>query len=84
MTDQIVYIVVDVEVDGPIPGCHSMLNLSAVATDHTGNGIGTFSVNIMPPLGTSPRSRHAFMVERSQRHYLGADHEEFVALEGRD
>jgi hypothetical protein len=54
VTDQIVYIVVDIEADGPTPGCHAMRNLSAVATDQNGKEIGTFSVNITPPMGTSP------------------------------
>ena len=54
VAEQIVYIVADIETDGPVPGCHAMRNLSAVATDQTGTEIGAFSVNIAPPIGTSP------------------------------
>lgn len=54
MADEIIYFVVDIEVDSPTPECHAMRNLSAVATDQTGNEIGIFSVNIIPSLATSP------------------------------
>ena len=40
--DNNVYVSVDVETDGPIPGPYSMLSLGAVAFRPTGEAIGTF------------------------------------------
>ena len=54
MVDQVTYIVVDIETDGPSPGRHAMRNLSAVAADEVGNEVASFSVNITPSLDTSP------------------------------
>ncbi len=41
-----IYVSIDVETDGPIPGPHSMLSLGAAAFDHTGSLIGTFTCNL--------------------------------------
>lgn len=41
-----VYVSVDIEADGPIPGPHSMLSLGAVAYDETGRVVGEFTVNL--------------------------------------
>ena len=54
MGDQSFYVVVDIETDGPFPGQHAMRNLSAVATDDRGKELGSFSVNLDPPLNTAP------------------------------
>lgn len=54
MTDQSFYIVVDIETDGPFPGRHAMRNLSAIATDDTGQEIGAFTVNLIPEKDTAP------------------------------
>lgn len=58
-----IYISVDVETDGPIPGPNSMLSLGAAAFKRIGQGqtksndfemVGTFSINIKPIDGASP------------------------------
>lgn len=41
-----IYISVDVETDGPIPGDNSMLSLGAAAFTPDGKMLGTFSVNL--------------------------------------
>lgn len=41
-----IYIVFDVESDGPIPGEYSMLSMGAVALDADGVELGTFYVNL--------------------------------------
>jgi hypothetical protein len=43
---QEIYISVDIEADGPIPGPHSMLSLGAVALLPTGKEVGSFEVNL--------------------------------------
>ena len=45
MKDEI-YIVVDIEADGPIPGPHSMLSLAAVACRAEGEMLGEFTANL--------------------------------------
>lgn len=47
MKDEL-YISVDIEADGPIPGDHSMLSLGAAAFMPDGQMIGIFSANIFP------------------------------------
>lgn len=50
-----VYVSVDVETDGPIPGPNSMLSLGASALDEAGQPIGApFSVNLLQMEGSSP------------------------------
>ncbi len=41
-----IYVSVDMEADGPIPGPHSMLSFAAVAFDEAGNELGHFSANL--------------------------------------
>jgi len=41
-----IYISVDIEADGPIPGVNSMLSLGAAAFTEDGEMIGTFSTNL--------------------------------------
>lgn len=41
-----IYVSVDVEADGPIPGPHSMLSLGAVAYTARGDFLGDFSANL--------------------------------------
>lgn len=41
-----VYVSVDIEADGPIPGPHSMLSLGAVAFDDAGTELSTWSANL--------------------------------------
>lgn len=49
-----VYVSVDVETDGPIPGPHSMLSLGAAAFRKDQGVIATFSQNLVPLDGASP------------------------------
>lgn len=42
---QEIYVSIDIEADGPIPGPHSMLSLGAVAFDHKGQEIGSWYEN---------------------------------------
>jgi hypothetical protein len=46
-----VYISIDVETNGPIPGEYSMLSLGAAAITGDGRRLGTFSRNIVPLAG---------------------------------
>ena len=48
-----VYVSVDVESDGPIPGPHSMLSFGAVAFDSAGNEISHFEANLEALEGAS-------------------------------
>lgn len=41
-----VYIVTDLETDGPDPGVHSMLSLASVACDAAGRRLGHFTINL--------------------------------------
>ncbi len=41
-----IYVSTDVEVDGPIPGPHSMLSLASAAFDANKKLLGTFSANL--------------------------------------
>lgn len=49
-----VYISVDVETDGPIPGPHSMLSIGAAAFTADGTMLSTFSANLYPMEGSLP------------------------------
>lgn len=52
-----IYISVDVETDGPIPGANSMLSLGAVAFTPDRDQLGTFSVNLVELSGALPDSK---------------------------
>lgn len=41
-----IYVSVDIEADGPIPGPHSMLSLGAIAYDAGGGNLGEYSANL--------------------------------------
>ena len=43
-----IYVSVDVEADGPVPGLHSMLSLAAVAQTAGGGELAAFSKNLQP------------------------------------
>jgi hypothetical protein len=49
-----IYLSVDVETDGPIPGPHSMLSIGAAAFDLERRMLGTFSANLLPLVGAAP------------------------------
>ncbi len=43
-----IYIVTDLETDGPDPGVHSMLSLASVACGAAGERLGHFAINLQP------------------------------------
>ena len=43
-----IYVVCDIEADGPIPGPYSMISLGAVAIDKLGTKYGEFEINLEP------------------------------------
>lgn len=49
-----VYISVDIEADGPIPGDNSLLSIGAVAFDHLGDELSSFSVNLRKNFMATP------------------------------
>lgn len=51
------YVVVDIETDGPDPGGNSMLSFGAVASHAEGPPVACFSVNLSPLPGASPEPR---------------------------
>ena len=46
-----IYVSVDIETDGPIPGDFSMLSLGSAAYNEAEELISTFSVNLAPMAG---------------------------------
>lgn len=50
----LVYVVTDIETDGPDPGRHSMVSLGAVACDGAGRRLGHLSLNLDPVPGHAP------------------------------
>lgn len=55
-----IYVSVDIEADGPIPGDYSMLSLGSAAYDNDENLLSTFTVNIAPLEGAK---QHADTME---------------------
>src|SRR3546814_4199075 len=51
-----VYVVTDIEVNGPTPGEHSMLAFASVAVDHAGGELGSFEavLETLPEAGEDP------------------------------
>jgi len=54
-----IYISVDVETDGPIPGANSMLSLGAVAFAPSREQLGSFSINLVELSGAAPDPKTA-------------------------
>lgn len=52
-----VYVSVDIEADGPIPGPHSMLSIGAIAYDETGKELATYSANLDTLPGATPHPK---------------------------
>ncbi len=48
-----VFISIDIECDGPVPGLYSMISLGAAAFDNDGRIIGTFEANLEPLKGAT-------------------------------
>ena len=51
-----IYVVCDIEADGPIPGPHSMISFGAIAVDKSGKNYGEFEINLQPLKNASPHS----------------------------
>ncbi len=58
-----VFISVDVETDGPIPGRYNMLSLGAAAFNTDSNLLGTFSVNLLKVSSERHRKTEKFWAE---------------------
>jgi hypothetical protein len=41
-----IYVITDIEADGPCPGINSMLSFGSIAVDETGKELGIFSANL--------------------------------------
>lgn len=54
MTDDWVYVVTDIEVDGPWPGANSMRSFASVAVTADGTEVGTFEAVLEPLPGAAP------------------------------
>jgi len=54
LSEKEVYVSIDIEADGPIPGPHSLLSLGAAAFDHTGKFLSSFERNFKPLPSASP------------------------------
>lgn len=54
-----IYLSVDIEADGPIPGPNSMLSLGAAAFDLDRTLLATFAVNLLPLPGAAPHPETA-------------------------
>lgn len=61
-----IYVSVDVETDGPIPGVHSMISIGAVAITRDGHQIDTYYRNLLPLIGA--KSHAKTMIEFWRRH----------------
>jgi len=48
-----IYVSIDIETNGPIPGMYSMLSLGAVAFNKCGEEIASISANLLPLMGAS-------------------------------
>src|SRR5688572_24534637 len=48
MNKPVIFVVTDIEADGPDPGRHSMLSFASVARGEEGQDCGEFSINLMP------------------------------------
>lgn len=66
------YISIDVETDGPIPGPHSMLSLGAAAFDAERKLHSTFTCNLEPLEGAAPHPETAAWWETQSKHVYDA------------
>lgn len=81
MQAPMIYVSVDVEADGPIPGWNSMLSLGAYAFYENGDEVGSFYMNLLPLQGavqdpdtmnwwaTQPEAWAALMENRAEPAY---------------
>jgi len=62
-----IYVSTDVEVDGPLPGLHSLLSIGAAAYDCTGLLLTTFSANLEPlPSATTDPNTMAWWAQQPE------------------
>ncbi len=71
MKKLVIFIVTDIEADGPDPGRHSMLSFASVARGEDGQDYGEFFINLMP-LPEAEQARNNAMVENVPSS-MGAD-----------
>ncbi len=69
MPKQDIYLSVDVETDGPIPGLHSMLSIGAAAFDIERRLMATFSANLLALPGAAPHPETAAFWAREPQAY---------------
>ena len=66
------YLSVDIEADGPIPGPYSMLSIGAVAITIDGKIVGTFSANLapLPQASQHPETMQFILRAQPRTHHL--------------
>ncbi len=64
-----IYVSVDVETDGPIPGPHSMLSFGAACFAADGTLLGTCAANLMPLEGAAPDPETEVFWQQNQDAY---------------
>lgn len=57
-----IYVSVDIEADGPIPGPHSMLSIGAVAYNEAGDEVAHYSANLETLEDADSTSSHGGLV----------------------
>lgn len=79
-----VYIVTDIETDGPDPGLHSMLSLACVACDAMGRRLGHFTTNLqaLPGHTADPGTLAWWQTEAAA--WAALQHDAVPAQEGMD
>jgi hypothetical protein len=72
------YCFLDIEVDGPDPGRHSMLSFACAAYDDDEREIGTFARNLipLPGAGRSPKTMKFWASEPEAWAFINADQED--------
>lgn len=80
MFEKEIYISMDIESDGPIPGKNSMLSLGAAAFLSSGKLVDTFSINLVPLSGAKqdPKTMTEFW-EKNPEAWKAATDNPFVA-----
>ena len=66
VTFMIIYVVCDIEADGPIPGPYSMISFGAVAVNQSGKNFGEFETNLLPLENASP---HPVIMKWFNKHH---------------
>ena len=67
-----IYLSVDIEADGPIPGPHSMLSIGAAAFNIERQVLGVFSANLLPLDGARPHPESVAFWARNAEAYAAS------------